>query len=49
MLEVSDLLNRSDIKGELIKELERDSSVLAALRDNPGVDATTLSTDLPRH
>ena len=44
MLEVSDLLNRSDIKGALIKELERDSSVLAALRDNPGVDATTLST-----
>lgn len=43
MLEVSDFLNRSDIKGELIKELERDRSVLAALSDNPGVDATTLS------
>lgn len=42
MIEVSDLLTRSDLKGELIKELERQTSVFAALKDNPGVDPTAL-------
>lgn len=42
MLEVSDLLTRSDIKGELIKELERHLSKISSLRDKPGVDESAL-------
>src|SRR5690606_16659174 len=42
MIEVTDLLSRSDIKAELIKELERQSSVLASLQQNPAVDSTRL-------
>jgi len=37
-LEINDLLGRSDFKTELIKELERHSSILAALENNPAVD-----------
>lgn len=42
MLEISDLLSRADIKGELIKELERHLAKLSGLRNNPGVDAKAL-------
>jgi len=46
MLEVSDLLARADIKGELIKELERHLSKISALRNNPGVDGKALEETL---
>lgn len=42
MIEVTDLLSRSDIKAELIKELERQGAVLGALQRNPAVDAHRL-------
>lgn len=42
MLEVCDFLVRTDIKGELIKELERDISVFNGLRNNPGVNPEAL-------
>ncbi len=42
MLEVCDFLVRTDVKAELIKELERNVSVLNALRDNPGVNPGAL-------
>ncbi|MEX2482348.1 MAG: cell division protein ZapD [Gammaproteobacteria bacterium] len=42
MLEVCDFLSRTDIKGELTKELERDIGVFNGLRDNPGVDPVAL-------
>jgi cell division protein ZapD len=46
MLEVSDFLTRTDIKGEIIKELERHMSTLAGLKNNPGVDPTALDETL---
>lgn len=42
MLEVSDFLVRTDIKGEMIKELERNASMFNSLRNNPGVNPATL-------
>ncbi len=42
LLEINDLLGRSDFKTELIKELERHSSMLTALESNPAVDQSTL-------
>ena len=42
LLEINELLNRSDFKTELIKELERHSSMLSALENNPAVDQTRL-------
>ncbi len=42
LLEINDLLSRSDFKTELIKELERHSSLLSALENNPAVDQTRL-------
>lgn len=42
MLEVSDLLTRTDIKGELIKELERHLPKISGLKNNPEVDQETL-------
>ena len=42
LLEISDLLARMDIKGELIKELERHVSKISGLRNNPSVDPTAL-------
>ena len=38
LLEVIDLLSRSDLKTELIKELEKHSTMLNSLKDNPAVD-----------
>ena len=46
MLEVSDLLTRADIKGELIKELERHVTKINSLRDKPGVDPALLEETL---
>jgi cell division protein ZapD len=43
LIEVVDLLSRSDIKGELIKELERNNNVLSSLSGNPGVDPDRLN------
>ena len=42
MLEVSDFLVRTDIKGELIKELEREIATFNSLRNNPGVSPEAL-------
>ncbi|MBL1141636.1 MAG: cell division protein ZapD [Proteobacteria bacterium] len=42
LLEINDLLSRSDFKTELIKELERHSLMLTALENNPAVDQTRL-------
>ena len=42
LLEINDLLGRSDFKTELIKELERHSNMLTALENNPAVDQTRL-------
>ncbi len=42
LLEINDLLSRSDFKTELIKELERHSTMLTALENNPAVEQTKL-------
>ena len=42
MLEVCDFLVRTDVKGELAKELERDIGIFNGLRNNPGVDPVAL-------
>ena len=42
MIEIGDLLSRTDIKGELIKELERVHNKLSSLRSNPAVDKQAL-------
>ena len=42
MIEIGDLLSRTDIKGELIKELERVHAKLNSLRSNPAVDKQAL-------
>ncbi len=44
LLEINDLLSRSDLKTELIKELERHSSMLTSLENNPAVDKHRLNT-----
>ena len=46
MIDVSDLLTRTDLKAELIKELDRLSSVLTGLQENPSVDETRLQTTI---
>ena len=46
LLNILDLLSRSDIKSELIKELERHSSTLYALKTNPNVDHNRLESIL---
>lgn len=43
LLEINDLLSRSDLKAELIKELERHSSMLILLKNNPAVDENRLN------
>ncbi|MEQ8428645.1 MAG: cell division protein ZapD [Gammaproteobacteria bacterium] len=44
MLEIMDLLSRSDLKGDLIKELEKHANMLNGLKDNPAVDPVRLSS-----
>lgn len=46
LIEIAELLTRSDLKGELIKELERHGSTLNDLRRNPEVDHDRLQTIL---
>lgn len=43
LIDINDLLSRSDVKTELIKELQRLSVRLTALRGNPDVDPGRLS------
>ena len=44
MIEIGDLLSRTDIKGELIKELERVHAKLKSLSTNPAVDKQALES-----
>jgi cell division protein ZapD len=46
LFHVTDLIGRTDIKGELIKELERHGSTLAGLQNKPGVDQERLGSIL---
>lgn len=48
MIDISDQLSRADIKGELIKEVERHASILHGLRNNPGVNQAALESTLTR-
>ena len=48
MIDVTDLLGRSDIKAELMKELDRQGAVLTALKRNPKVDLGRLEDALVR-
>lgn len=48
MIDVTDQLTRADIKGELIKEIERHATIVSGLRNNPGVNQTTLELTLAR-
>ena len=43
LLNIVDLLSRSDIKSDIIKELERHSSTLNALANNPNVETERLA------
>lgn len=43
LLEIFNLVNRSDMKTELLKELERHTGNLSRLEQNPGVDKNRLS------
>ena len=43
LLDINDLVSRTDLKTELIKELERHLSTLKALQKNPGVDPDRLN------
>ena len=43
LLEILDLISRSDIKSDLIKELERYTTTLDVLKSNPGVDLQRLN------
>jgi cell division protein ZapD len=42
LLDITDLIGRTDIKNEISKELERHSTTLKALQKNPGVDLARL-------
>jgi cell division protein ZapD len=42
LLDVASLTSRSDIKAELLKELDRNTATLERIRRQPGVDETTL-------
>ena len=42
LLEISSILARSDLKSELIKELERHATILSAMINNPKVDTVRL-------
>jgi len=48
LIDITDQLSRADIKGDLIKELERHAATLSALRSNPAVNQTTLDNTLSR-
>ena len=44
LLEINGLLNRSDLKTELIKEMKRHISILISLKNNPGVNENRLNS-----
>ena len=44
LVDISSILSRSDIKAEVIKELERHLSRLAQIRATPGIDAQRLGS-----
>ena len=46
IVEILDILGRSDLKNELIKELERHQITLSRLHNSPGVDQVRLDTIL---
>lgn len=46
LIEIAELLARSDIKGEVIKELDRHATTLTNLQENPAVDNERLQTIL---
>lgn len=46
LIEIIDFLSRSDVKSELIKELERHAGTLSALDGTPGVDNSRLQNIL---
>jgi cell division protein ZapD len=46
LFDVTDLIGRTDIKGELMKELDRQGSSLEGLQDKPGVDQNRLGSIL---
>ncbi len=48
LIEISDLVGRVDIKGEICKELDRHINLLEPLQRNPQVDADVLSSMLGR-
>jgi len=48
LIDITDQLSRADIKGELIKEIERHIAILNALRNNPGVNPVMLDSTLAR-
>ena len=48
LIEIVDQLGRTDLKGELVKETERQIAAISGLRDNPGVNRRTLEQILMR-
>lgn len=46
LFELQDMVSRSDIKGDLIRELERQRQVFSALRGNPEIDGERLELAL---
>jgi cell division FtsZ-interacting protein ZapD len=46
LIDILDILSRSDLKTELLKELERHQAALAKLKDIPGVDREQLESIL---
>lgn len=46
LIDVTDVLSRSDIKGELVKEMDRHGALLRRLQSNPGVDSDRLHETL---
>jgi len=43
LIDITDQLSRADIKGELIKEIERHIAILNALRNNPNRRVTKVA------
>lgn len=48
LFELSEVAARADLKADLLQELDRQKTVLAALRGNPNVEGGTLETVLTR-
>ncbi len=46
IIDITDVLTRTDIKAELIKEIDRQSVVLSRLQSNPGVDHSRLKSTI---